>query len=149
MDFEKINVQINENMNKAFFDLIDENVNSTNPDYKWITSLYIEIRDRLSIFLKKDSKTHKQLYSEFDENLFYQMISNDVFYKNSMLSLVDNTFNWIERLQAPVRDETSKEAKNRVLMCDPQRIVSTFLKEVHYCINFIEDDMQSFLKKIQ
>ena len=95
MDLEKINIQITENMNKAFFDLIDENVNSTAPDYKWITDLYIEIRDRLSIFLKKDSKSYKQLQNDFDEKLFYQMISNDVFYKESMLNLVNNTFYYI------------------------------------------------------
>jgi len=149
MDFEKINIQINENMNKAFFNLIDETVNSNNPDYKWITSLYIEIRDRLSKFLKKDSKTYKQLYSEFDENLFHQMISNDVFYKESMINLIDNTFGWIEKLQAPVRDESTKEAKMRVLTSEPNRIVSSFLKEVHYCINFIEDDMVNFFKNIE
>lgn len=149
MDFEKINIQINENMNKAFFDLIDENVNSNNPDYTWITSLYIEIRDRLSTFLKKDSKTYKQLHSEFDEKLFHQMISNDVFFKDSMLNLIDNTFAWIEKLQAPVRDESTKEAKNRVLSSEPQRIVSTFLKEVHYCINFIEDDMFKFFQNLE
>lgn len=144
MDFEKINVQIKENMHKAFYDLIDENVNSKDPDYNWITKLYIEIRDRLSAFLKKDSKLHKKIYDEFDEKLFYQMISNDVFYKESMLNLINNTFSWIEKLQAPVRDSYTKEAKLRVLTSPPEKNVSTFLKEVHLCIDFIEEDTLNY-----
>ena len=50
---ERMEKQIREQMNIAFFDLIDEKVNSEKPDYEWITKLYQEIRDRLCGFLKK------------------------------------------------------------------------------------------------
>ena len=55
----KISIQIKDQMKNAFFDLIDENVNSDKPDYDWITNLYEELLNRLSLFLKKDSNNYK------------------------------------------------------------------------------------------
>jgi len=148
---ERMEKQIREQMNKAFFDLIDEKVNSEKPDYEWITKLYQEIRDRLCGFLNKDSKTRKKIMEEFDVDLFNQMITNDVFDQESLLKLVNNTFYWIEKLQAPVRDETTNESKKRVLnsiSADPTKIISNFLKETHTCIDMIEIDFENYMKKI-
>ena len=49
--------QIQEMYEKAFYDVIDENVNSDKPDYDWIVNLYTEIKNRLLRYVKKDSKT--------------------------------------------------------------------------------------------
>ncbi len=145
---KKIEEQIKEQMNKAYFDIIDQTVNSETPDYEWLKNLYIEIRDRLCFFIKKESKVYKQIHNEFDVELFYQMITNDVFDAKSMYSLVECTFKWIENLQAPIRDESTLEAKNRVFKSESKKMISTFLKEVHICINNIEEDLQSYLSKI-
>ena len=148
---ERMEKQIREQMNIAFFDLIDEKVNSEKPDYEWITKLYQEIRDRLCGFLKKDSKTRKKIMEEFDVELFNQMITNDVFDQESLLKLVNNTFSWIEKLQAPSRDETTNESKKKVLnsiSADPTKIISNFLKETHTCIDTIEIDFENYMKKI-
>ena len=37
---DEIEKQIKVEMKKAFFDLIDNTVNSEKPDYEWITKLY-------------------------------------------------------------------------------------------------------------
>ncbi len=148
IDTEKISSQIKEQMRKAFFDLIDQTVNSDKPDYDWIKRLYLEIRDRLSRYLKKDSKSFKKIQEDFDGDFFYQLITNDVFDFNSMLSLIENTFYWIKNLQAPVRDQSSEESKNKILKSEPQKMISTFLKEVHICLDNLDEDMENFIKTL-
>ena len=89
-----IEEQIKINMKKAFFDLIDQNVNSKNPDFNWITNLYEEIKFKLLSFLpNKNGSVYKQIDTDFDVELFKQMIENDVFNYDSMLKLINNTFN--------------------------------------------------------
>ena len=145
----KISIQIEQQMKKAFFDLIDETVNSEKPDYDWITNLYSELLNRLASFLKNNPKNYKLLQDEFDIELFRQMISNDVFDQMSMLKLVNNTYGWIQKLQAPARDSETNESKNRVLNSEPPKMISTFLKEIHVCIDNIEKDLIEFYKKIE
>lgn len=146
----KIEIQIKEQMRNAFFDLITDTINSEKPDYEWITRLYIEIRDRLRFFIKKDSSTYRQITDDFDEKLFFQMCTNDVFDYNSMIKLINNTFDWIKKLQAPIRDNFLEESKNRVLnTAEPTKIISIFLKEVHECLDIHEKDMFEFLDKKQ
>ena len=143
-----IEEQIQTEMRNAFFNLIDENVNSKTPDYDWITRLYEEIKIKLLSFLpNKNGKTYKQLEVDFDVDLFKQMLENDVFNQESMIKLVNNTFDWILKLEAPVRDKDTIEAKNRVFNSAPEKIISTYLKEVHGCIEQIEFDIIEFQKK--
>lgn len=143
-----IEEQIKDNMRKAFFDIIDQTVNSDKPDYDWIVKLYTELRDRLLSFLRKDGKLYKELNESFDIPLFKQMIENDVFDLESMVKLVNNMFNWILKLQAPTRDTETSEAKSRVFNSEPTKMISTFLKEVHICIDKMEDDMLEYQKSI-
>ena len=138
----RIEEQIELNMKNAFFDLIDQNVNSETPDLNWISVLYQEIKFKLLSFLpNKNGKVYKQLDSDFDVDLFKQMIENDVFNFESMLKLINNTFSWILKLQAPIRDTSTIEAKSKVLNADPKKIISVYLKEVHNCIEQIEKDI--------
>lgn len=137
--------QIKNNMNQAFFDIIDENINSKTPDYEWITKLYQEIKFCLLSFLpNKKGLVYNQIDSEFDVDLFRQMIENDVFNHESMLKLINNTFSWILKLEAPSRDNDTIAAKKRVLNAEPKKIISTYLKEVHNCIEQIEQDILAF-----
>jgi hypothetical protein len=144
---DNIEKQIHENFIKAFYDSIDETVNSKKPDNEWITRLYEEIKTRLLIYLKKGSKTYKGIDESFDVDLFKQMITNDVFDSESMIKLINNTFYWIEQIQAPIRDEFSKEAKEIVLSSEPNKIVSTFLKEVYKCLEYLDEDMYNYFEK--
>ena len=144
----KIEIQIKEQMRKSFFDLIDDTVNSKNPDYVWITNLYTEIRDRLGKYLNKNGKTYKNLQENFDIDLFHQMITMNVFDMNSMLKLVNNTFEWILRLQAPIRDIETEIVKNKILNSEPSKMISTFIKEVNICLDNMDDDMQKCLNEV-
>jgi hypothetical protein len=146
-NLKNIEKQIRDTYHKAFFDTIDETINSSKPDYDWIVKLYEEIKIRLLRYVKKDSKTYKNIEDSFDSKLFQQMIENDVFDAVSMIKLVDNTFNWINSLQAPYRDGSSKIAKNNVLTAEPTKIVSTFLKEVYTLLDFLDEDMENLFKE--
>ena len=146
-NLKQIEQQIHDNYHKAFFDLIDETINSPKPDYIWIVKLYEEIKIRLLVYIKKDSKTYKNIEESFDSELFEQMIKNDVFDAVSMIKLVDNTFYWLKSLQAPIRDEASEIAKKNVLSAEPTKIVSTFLKEIYKLLDFLDEDMGKLFKE--
>lgn len=137
--------QIKQMYEKAFYDVIDENINSDKPDYDWIVNLYTEIKNRLIRYVKKDSKTYELLDSQFDIQLFRQMIENDVFNMESLEKLVNTTFYWIEKLQAPQRDSETKEAKQRVFCSQKEKIVSTFIKEVNKCIDTLDKDLVNYI----
>ncbi len=142
----KLENQIKENYQKAFYDVIDGIVASKNPDYDWIVNLYIEIKHRLIRYIKKDSKTYKLIDEQFDVPLFKQMIENDVFDIDSLFKLINTTFHWIETLQAPARDQSTKEAKNRVINAQREKMVSTFIKEVNECIDLLDEDFKNFIQ---
>ena len=66
------------------------------------------------------------------------MIENNVFDINSLVSLVSNTFQWVLKLEAPVRNSSTKEARTRVLNSKPEKMISTFIREIHVCLDQIQ-----------
>ena len=134
--------QIKENYHKAFYDLIEENINSEKPDLDWIVRLYGEIKERLSSYIKKNMKVKQQILDDFDIEFFKHLISNDVFDFESMIKLINTTFDWILKLQAPIHDTSTNEAKKLILNSDPKKIVPIFIREVHICLDQIDNDLQ-------
>ena len=130
--------QIRDMYTKVFYEIIDETINSKQPDFEWIVSLYTEIKNRLIKFIKKDCKVYKQIDEAFDIELFKQMIEN---------KLVNTTFYWITQLQAPIRDEDTEKAKQRVLTSVPEKMVSTYIKEVNYRLDILEEDMMVYINR--
>jgi hypothetical protein len=143
-NLKNIEKQIKDQMYKAFFNLIDESINSQNPDYIWLSNLFSEIKIRLLNIVNKDGKIYKKIDTDFDVELFKQMIENKVFNYDSVLKLINNSFYWILQLQAPIRDEYTNKAKQRVLDSETDKIISTFLKELHICIDYIYEDIISY-----
>jgi len=139
--------QIKDMYTKVFYESIDETINSEKPDYDWIVSLYTEIKGRLIKFIKKDSSVYKQIDSQFDIDLFRQMIENDIFNNVDLMKLINTTFEWIKFLGAPTRDELADQAKMRILSSEHNKIVSTFIKEVNTCIDYIDEDIINFIKE--
>lgn len=142
-DIEK---QIDHQMRKAFFDIINQNINSDNPDHDWLVRLYMEVKQRLLNILKKGSKLYLQLDEDFDVELFKQMIENKVFNQDSAIKLINNTYYWVHTLQAPIRDEMLIESKNRVFTSKSDEIISVFLKEIHLLIDQLYEDIKNLKK---
>jgi hypothetical protein len=139
--------QIEETMKRAFYDLIKENTNPTNPDYDWIVSLYKEIKMMLMRFLKKDSAVYNEIDKSFDVELFDQMIRADVFSPESMYKLIETTYYWIKKLGAPFRDGEVDESKERIVKSPLNTIIVMYLKETHECLSHYEQDMIEYLRK--
>ena len=139
--------QIKDMYTKVFYESIDDTINSEKPDYDWIVSLYGEIKGRLIKFIKKDSSVYKQIDSQFDIELFRQMIENDIFNTEDLMKLINTTFELIKFLGAPSRDELADQAKTRIFSSEPNKIVSTFIKEVNMCIDYIDEDIINFIKE--
>lgn len=139
----KIEDQIQYNFIKAFKHSIDENIVSNTPDFDWIMSLLIEIKERLKALLINEQK-RMEIDKEYDVEFIHQLIVNKVFDKVSMDSLIEITFKWLFRLQAPYRDEMVNNEKSRLLQIDDHTIVSEFCLSVNKAIDDIIEDLQNF-----
>jgi hypothetical protein len=134
--------QIKDIYYKAFCDKINQTINSDKPDFDWIVLLYKEIKERILVLVTPNSKTYKDIDTSFDIVLFEQMIKNDAFNINDMIQLVNNSFFWVNKLQAPIRDTETNNSKNKVLQSDHSKIVSVFIIEVNKCIDNIIEDLK-------
>jgi hypothetical protein len=138
--------QIQETFNKAFFDLIEETVINEKPDYDWLVRLYIELKDRISKYVRKDTKIYDRIQNDFDVEFFESLLCNEVFDYFSMKILIITTFEWILELQAPQRDETTKKAMCNVLNTPWNKIVPVFIKEANICLDLLDNDMNLYLQ---
>ncbi len=92
-------------------------------------------------------KTAERIRKEFDIPLFTQMVKNNAFDGQSMLGLVNSTFEWIKRLHCPARDKQADEAKARVMQCTTmETVVPLFIEEVNKCMDYMDEDMAEFMK---
>ena len=139
----KIADQIQHNFIKAFKHSIDENIVSNTPDFDWIMSLLIEIKERLKALLVDEQK-RMEIDKEYDVEFIHQLIVNKVFDKVSMDSLIEITFKWLLRLQAPYRDKMVNNEKLRLLQIKDHTIVSEFCLTVNKAIDDIIEDLQNF-----
>lgn len=141
---ERIEQQIKEQFQKAFYDTIQHSVSSGNHEH--IARLYAEIRDRLTVKVKPTGRAHARILEDFDVELFHQMVTNNAFDGDSLLRLVNTTFRWIHDLQMPTRDSATEAAKQRVLQAGTTmaEIVPVYIKEVHGCLDTMEQDFKEF-----
>jgi hypothetical protein len=137
--------QITETFKKAFYDSLEQAVMDDKVDYDWLVRLYKELRERLIKFVRKESKLYNQIQNDFDDEFFEMLIRNEVFDYYSMRKLIINTFDWIMELQAPQRDETTKNAMLKVLDTPYNKIVPVFIKEANECLDLLDDDMNAYL----
>ena len=141
---ERIEQQIKEQFQKAFYDTIKESVLSGKHEH--IVRLYAEIRDRIAEKVKPTGRAHARILEDFDVELFQQMVTNNAFDGDSLLRLVNTTFKWIHDLQMPARDSATESAKQRVLQAGTTmaEIVPVYVKEVHGCLDTMEQDFKEF-----
>jgi hypothetical protein len=147
---EKIEEQIKNTYEKAFFDLLEEKVKQEPPDYNWITKLYAEIKDKLTKLLKNTSSLHKEMNESLDVQLFDQMIRNNAFNGVDFYNLILYVFEKIKQFGSPQRDQECDEKRDEIfeLMKNNAtfaQIVPVFIKNSNFCIDKIYEDMHYFL----
>lgn len=92
-------------------------------------------------------RTAERIRKDFDIELFKQMVEHGAFDGNSMLGLVNTTFEWIKKLHCPFRDKEADAAKARVMVCKTMdEVVPIFIKEVTTCLDYMDHDMAEFIK---
>lgn len=136
--------QIKEQFHRAFYDTIAAAIASG--DHQYIVRLYTEIRDRLAAQVKPNGNAFQRIHAEFDVPFFAQLLHTGNFSGQSMLGLVNTTFDWINRLQAPKRDAELTAAKQRVIDSGTTmaNTVPAYIREVHTCLDWVEADMREF-----
>ena len=141
----RIEQQIKEQMEKAWMDVISEAVSSDPPNYEYIVRLYAEIRDRLAGLVPKNGPTYHRIRDTLDVDFFDQLLRHNCFSGESLVGLINSTFDIVAQLQAPVHDATTLEAKQRVLSSGQTlaEVVPVFLRETHKRIDVIVEDIKT------
>jgi hypothetical protein len=142
---EHIKKQIKDVFEKTFMENIDKMFEDKKSiDVPYLVRLFTELRDRLCSLILKEKKSYTICYESFDVELFQQMLENDVFDEKSMKMLIDNTYDWITKLQSPSQDEYTKLSYEKVLSERSIKIISIFIMEANRCIDKVEQDLEKF-----
>jgi hypothetical protein len=150
---DRLNKQIEETYKKAFFDLLEQKTKAEPPDYIWIEKLYEELRNKLTVILKKGSALRVEIEESMDPQIFSQMIRNKAFNGNDLYNLVNYVFEKCKQLGSPGRDKDVDEKFNELIEMMKNNavfaeIVPVFIKNANDCIDWIYKDMGDFSKKI-
>lgn len=137
---------------KAFWDVVKNSVTegTLNPDH--LAKLFCEIKDRLQYWVRPGTQFHKEVASRYDKELFLQMINNNAFSTEDLYALKRDTYNFVRRIVAPVRDEQVNMSEKEVDVCFGKDGVSfgdalhKFLYEIHQILDNHDDDMKKFFK---
>jgi hypothetical protein len=146
-NLEKINKQIKEQMEKAWFDLLKEKTNNNPPDYDWLERLYLEIRDKLLRLTRENSNLYNGIMESMDIVLFSQMIKNNAFTGVDTLKLIEYVFEISKNLGSPARDTSVDQYKYEVLGLIKAggtfgEVVPLFFKNANKTIDNIYYDLQ-------
>lgn len=145
--------QIIKNYEKAFKNLIAENLNSDKPDYNWITELYSEIKTRLQKLVQPTNKLYQEMEENLDPVLFRQMLEYKVFSSQDFEKLLNFVFKMCLQLGSPGRDADVLEIKKRINDMYQSgstfhQIVGEFIFEINKIIDWIYQDIQNLVVSI-
>jgi len=145
--------QLIKNYEKAFKNLIAENLNSDKPDYNWITELYSEIKMRLQKLVLPTNKLHVEMEENLDPVLFRQMLEFKVFSSNDFEKLLNFVFKMCLQLGSPGRDADVLEIKKNINEMYQNgftfhQIVGEFIFQINKIIDWIYMDIQNLVVSI-
>ena len=140
--------QIKTQMNKAFWDLVDEKI-AKDLDVVWLIRLYAELPKRLTRWLRPGKSLQIEITKAYDVKFFEQKVKNGAFDQMELLSLINMTFDYVRKIQSPQRDSDLDLSKNEVLKYMEEKdatfgkTVAKFLKSIHTALDNVEEDMQN------
>jgi predicted transcriptional regulator len=144
--------EIKETYHKAFYDLLEEQINNEPVNIDWLCKLYSEIREKLCNLIPKKTMLKIEIEEVLDVDLFKQMIKHKVFDGPELLKLINFVFDCILRLQSPQRDTKTNEMRKEVLDILYKnesfgKIVCLLIKNANICIDLIYLDCKNLLEK--
>ena len=151
----RLTKQVKETYKRAFFDLLEEKVGASPPDYEWLTRLYGEIRSKLIALLREGSQLRVEIEETMDCDFFNQLISNNVFSPENFYATIRYVFAKCKQLGSPGRDaETDAKLQEIVDFVDSGEatfatLVPLFIKNANECLDTIYEDVQSLSDKFK
>jgi len=147
---EKLKRQVESNMKRAFFDLIETALSSTPPDHEWIARLYAEMRDKLCSLTPNRPDLRAQVQQNLDVAAFADMVRHEAFEAADLRNLVSFVFGRLASLCAPARDRDVQQRRSdlEALLAQPgttfARFAVAFLKSFHTTMEEVEADVEAF-----
>ena len=147
--------QVKDTYKRAFFDLLEEKVGASPPDYEWLTRLYGEIRTKLIALLREGSQLRNEIEESMDCDFFKQLISHNVFSPENFYVLIRYVFEKCKQLGSPARDaEVDIKLQEIVDFVDSgdatfATLVPLFIKNANECLDAIYEDVQALSERFK
>lgn len=144
--------QIEEQMKKAFWDLLNEDLNEVPQKFEHLTILINEIKSKLKNLTPNRRDIHKELDDVLDASFLKHLFIEKSIDPQHFFNLIIFIINKLKLYCAPYMDEDIKEWENDI-MAKMQNIivysefVPYFLKKTYIYIEQIEKDVQNFKDK--
>ena len=151
----RLTEQVKETYKRAFFDLLEEKVGASPPDYEWLTRLYGEIRSKLIALLREGSQLRVEIEETMDCDFFKQLISNNVFSPENFYATIRYVFAKCKQLGSPGRDaETDAKLQEIVDFVDSGEatfatLVPLFIKNANECLDTIYEDVKALSERFK
>ena len=110
----RLTKQVKETYKRAFFDLLEEKVGASPPDYEWLTRLYGEIRSKLIALLREGSQLRVEIEESMDCDFFKQLISHNVFSPENFYALIRYVFEKCKQSTCGQRFNSHQKIRPRV-----------------------------------
>lgn len=147
---DRLKKQIRDNYFRAFDDLLEKSL--VDQDFDWVIQLYDELRIRIAAQIPKRVDLHHRIAEEMDVTIFGQMLKHNCYQGKDLYHLITYVFEWFEKLQAPARDVSTANEKQKVLkMLETStfgKIVPAFLRSAHSILDTIEEDKKAFQRRM-
>ena len=151
----RLTKQVKDTYKRAFFDLLEQKVAASPPDYEWLTRLYGEIRTKLIALLREGSQLRNEIEESMDCDFFKQLISHNVFSPENFYALIRYVFEKCKQLGSPARDaEVDTKLQEIVDFVDSgdatfATLVPLFIKNANECLDTIYEDVQAVSERFK
>lgn len=127
---------VRENVHKAFWDILESELNDDPPEYGQAIRLLEEIREILLSFLNPGAnRMRTQIMEVLDMDLIRQQADNDAVDIQGLASYIITTMG---KMCAPVRDEEIKKLRDR------SDNIATMFREIFRVLDLMKADMVNF-----
>ena len=102
---EKLQRRIEETVYNAYWNILENELNSKPPVFNQLTKILIEIRDLFCEFVPNNEQVKQEINENIDPELIKNMIVNNAFADEDLSTLSRYIISLIKRFQPPVMDE--------------------------------------------
>ena len=138
--------QLQDNYDKSYWDLLSKELEEEK--YEFLEKILLEIQNEIIKLRKRNQSFVDDFKDKYDVKFIIQLIKDKVFDFNNLLSYTNYLVNLIIEMQAPIRNNTTKEEWNNIIKKLEQgelggfnSCVPVLLKYILVLINDIKEDI--------